>query len=171
MPYRLEGQSTDPVDLQRALALVDRAVDLQRASALCIQDRSTGRSTGDSTVIKMTVGQSTGRAELPFAAANGQICFWAIYTHFFGLFHISFSRAKILIFLSVLATSFLKSFRFKRSIFICLKVLEISKKNRVFWVLVFDLNFYIYLEIFFKYFSLFQTLYFLTLELSIYPIY
>ena len=38
------------------LAPVDRAVDRQRAAALCIQLWSTGRSTGGTTVIKMTVG-------------------------------------------------------------------------------------------------------------------
>ena len=38
------------------MALVDRPVDRQRAAALCIQSSSTGRLTGGTTVIKMTVG-------------------------------------------------------------------------------------------------------------------
>jgi len=77
---------------------------LAESSALCIQFRSTGwstgqralalwfqaRSTGGTTVIKMTVGRSTGRstrrANLPFPAANGQNFCGVINTHFFGLF-------------------------------------------------------------------------------------
>ena len=37
------------------MAPIDRAVDRQRAVALCILSRSTGRLTGGTTVIKMTV--------------------------------------------------------------------------------------------------------------------
>ena len=58
----------------------------QRAVALSFHARLTGRSTGGTTVIKMTVGRSTGRANLPFTVANGQILFWVINTHFFGWF-------------------------------------------------------------------------------------
>ena len=46
------------------MAPIARPVDRQRAAALCIQSRSTGGST----VIKMTVGRSTGRS------MEGQFC-------------------------------------------------------------------------------------------------
>jgi len=71
----------------------------------------------------MTVGRSTGRsterAILPFAAANGQNLFEAINTPHLSWFSTTILRAKIFIFLSILATSFKRVFGFKRSIFIC----------------------------------------------------
>ena len=61
----------------------------------------------------------------------------------------------------------------KDFIFICFKVLEKSRKGESLGI-GFDLHLYFYLEFFPRVFLCvfdFQTLYFLTLELSMYPIY
>ena len=54
---------------------------------------SPGRPVG-ATVKFLTVGRSTGRAFLPFSAANGQIFKWVINTPFELVFQQEFSRAK-----------------------------------------------------------------------------
>ena len=71
------------------MALVDQAIDRQRAVALYFQARSTGRSTGGTTVITMTVGRSTGRSGrsfLTFADCQRAEFWWAINTHPLELF-------------------------------------------------------------------------------------
>ena len=60
----------------------------------CALARSTGRSIAGTTVRKVTVGRSTGRltgrAKLPFPAANGQKFCGAIYTTHLSCFHQEF---------------------------------------------------------------------------------
>ena len=119
---RLVGRSTGPVDRQRASAIWKRPrstgrelcslypAPVSRESLLSgsSPSRPGSRPVG-STVKNLTVGRSTGRAFLPFPAANRQISYGAIYTPYLSWFLTRILKSKFSS-SQVFNTSFQKSF-------------------------------------------------------------
>ena len=96
-------QSTAREFCSLEMAPVDRAVDRQRVSALCIRLRSTDRSTGGSTVGNPTIGgRPAGRLTAVWTAelaSNGQILdayksgfLWTVFYKILENFQASFSH-------------------------------------------------------------------------------
>ena len=155
------------------MAPVDRAGRRQRAAALCIQSRSTRRSTRGTTIRNLTVGPVDRKGKNALSYCQQADLFEVYKYPILWLISPRISSAKFLTFTSVLQQVFKTVLSLKIWSLFCFKGLKISKKRKIFgnW---FDLHLHFYLEFFPRVFLcvfVFQSLFSHTWAIYLYHIY
>ena len=160
-------RSTQDVHAARAGGPVDQAVDHPESSALWKWPRSTGREL--CSLYPVSVDRAVDRkGKSALSSCQRADLDWGYKYPISFADLIKILREKIFASLKCFSA---KIFGFKSfNLYLFLKCWNF-KENRVFWELVFDLKFYIYLEIFLSDFLCSKHFIFSHLSLSIYPIY